>query len=63
MFANGNGQNIVGAHDMAWLGDFCAVETHVSGFNQFGGRGALLDDPGEPQPPVETLCQLFLPAI
>ena len=63
MFADGNGQDVVGAHNVARLGDLCPVQAHVPGFNQSGGRGALLDDPGKPQPLVQALRQFFLPII
>ena len=63
MAAYGNGQHIVGAHDMAGLGDLCPVEAHVARFDQFSGRGALFHDPGKPEPLVQALRQFFLPII
>ena len=63
MAAYGNGQHIVGAHNMAGLGDLCPVQAHMAGFDQFGGRGALLHDPGKPEPFVQALRQFFLPII
>ena len=63
MAAYGNGEHIVGAHDMAGLGDLCPVEAHVARFDQFSGRRALLHDPGEPEPFVQALRQFFLPII
>ena len=63
MAAHGYGQNVVGAHDMAGLGDLCPVEAHVARFDQFSGRGALFHDPGKPEPFVQALRQFFLPII
>jgi len=48
---------------MAGLGDFCPVQAHMARFDQFGGRGALLYDPGKPEPFVQALRQFFLPII
>jgi hypothetical protein len=63
MAAHGYGQHIVGAHHMAGLGDLCPVEAHMTRFDQFSGRGALLHDPGKPEPFVQALRQFFLPII
>ena len=63
MAAYGNGQHIIGAHNMAGLGDLCPVEAHMARFDQFRGRGALLHNPGEPEPFVQALRQFFLPII
>ena len=63
MAAYGDGQDIVGAHHMAGLGDLGPVEAHMARFDQFGGRGTLLHDPGKPEPFVQALRQFFLPII
>ena len=63
MAAYGNGQHIVGAHHMAGLGDLGPVQAHVARLDQFSGRGALLHDPGKPEPLVQALRQFFLPII
>lgn len=63
MAAYGNGQHIIGSHNMAGLGDFCPVEAHVARFDQFRSRRALLHDPGKPEPLVQALRQFFLPII
>ena len=63
MAAYGNGQHIIGAHHMAGLGDFCPVQAHITRFDQFSGSGALLHDPGKPEPFVQALRQFFLPII
>jgi hypothetical protein len=46
----GNGQDIIGAQDMARFCDFCPVQANVPCFNQFSGHGAVLDHPGKPEP-------------
>jgi hypothetical protein len=63
MAAYGDGQDIVGTHNMAGLGDLDPVQAHMARFDQFGGRGALLYDPGKPEPFVQALRQFFLPII
>ena len=63
MASDGNGQNIVGAQDMAGLGDLCTVQAHLARFDQFGGHGTLFHDPRKPEPLVQALRQLFLPVI
>ena len=63
MAAYGNGQHIVGAHNMAGLGDLCPVEAHVTRLDQFRSRGTLLHDPGKPEPLIQALRQFFLPII
>jgi hypothetical protein len=63
MAAYGDGQDIVGAHNMAGLGNFGPVQAHMACLDQFGGRGALLHDPGKPEPFVQALRQFFLPLI
>jgi hypothetical protein len=63
MAAYGNSQHIVGAHHMAGLCHLGPVQAHMARFDQFGCRGALLHDPGKPQPFVQTLRQFFLPII
>ena len=59
MAAYGNGQHIIGAHHMAGLGDLCPVQAHITRFDQFSGSGALLHDPGKPEPLVQALRQFF----
>ena len=63
MAAHGNGQHIVGAHNMARLGDLGPVQAHMARFDQFSGRRALFHDPGNPEPLVQALRQFFLPII
>jgi hypothetical protein len=63
MAAYGDGQDIVGTYNMGGLGDLCPVQAHMARFDQFGGRGALLHDPGKPEPFVQALRQFFLPII
>jgi hypothetical protein len=63
MASNGNGQHIIGTQDMAGLGDLCPVQAHLARFDQFSGLGAVLHDPGKPEPLVQALRQLFLPVI
>ena len=63
MAAYGNGQHIVGAHHVAGLGNLGPVEAHMARFDQLRGRGALLHNPGEPEPFVQALRQFFLPII
>ena len=63
MAAYGDGQHIIGAHNMAGLGYLCPVQAHMARFDQFGGGRALLHDPGKPEPFVEALRQFFLPII
>ena len=63
MAAHGYGQHIIGAQDMAGLGDLCSVQAHVARFDQFSGKGTLLHDPGKPEPLVQALRQFFLPII
>jgi hypothetical protein len=48
---------------MAGLGDLCPVEAHMARLDQFRGRGALLHDPGKPEPLIQALRQFFLPII
>ena len=63
MAADGNGQHIIGAQDMAGLGDLYPVQAHMARFDQFSGHRALLHDPGKPEPLVQALRQFFLPII
>jgi hypothetical protein len=63
MASNGNGQNIVGAQDMAGLGNLCAVQAYLARLDQFGGHRTLLHDPGKPEPLIQALRQFFLPVI
>ena len=63
MAPNGDGQHIVGAQDMAGLGDLCPVQAHLTRFDQFSGHGALFHDAGKPEPLVQALRQFFLPII
>ncbi len=63
MAAYGNGQNIVGAHNMAGFGDLGPVEAHMARFDQFCCCGALFHHPGKPEPFVQALRQFFLPII
>jgi hypothetical protein len=63
MAAHGNRQHIVGAHNMAGLGNLRPVQAHMARFDQFSSHGALLHDPGKPEPFVEALRQFFLPII
>jgi hypothetical protein len=63
MAACGNGQHIVGAHNMAGFGDFCPIQAHAAGHDQLSGHGALPHDAGEPEPFVQALRQFFLPII
>jgi hypothetical protein len=50
MILEANGQDIIGAQDMARFCDLCPVQANVPLFNQFGGHGAVLDYPGKPEP-------------
>ena len=63
MTSDGNSQNIIGAQDMAGLGNLHPVQAHLAGFDQFSGHGTLLHDPGKPEPLVQALRQFFLPII
>ena len=63
MASDGNGQHIIGAHDMAGLRDLYPVQAYMARFDQFSGHGALLHDPGKPEPLVQALRQFFLPII
>jgi hypothetical protein len=63
MASDGNGQHIIGAQDMARLGDLYPVQAHMARFNQFSGFGTLLHDPGKPEPLIQALRQFFLPII
>ena len=63
MAAHGYSQHIVRPHHMAGLGDLCPVQAHMTRFDQLSSGGALLNDPGKPEPLVQALRQLFLPII
>ena len=63
MASDGNGQHIIGTQDMAGLGDLYPVQAYMAGFDEFSGHGALLHDPGKPEPLVQALRQFFLPII
>ncbi len=63
MAADGNGQHIVGAHNMAGLGDLGSIQAYLARLDQISGRGALFHDAGKPEPFVQALRQFFLPII
>ena len=42
---------------MGWLYDLGAIEADVAFFNERGGKGAVFDHAGEPEPFVESLGQ------
>ena len=54
----GDGEHVTSLEGMGGLGDLDPVEAHTSGFDQFGGGGAMLHETGIDQPFVETLRQL-----